>query len=655
MTHTTAPFGTWPSPITPASVAGNSRRFGGLQIGHEAVYWTEGRPEEAGRSVIVKCDGNGRKTDLLPPEFSARSRVHEYGGGEFSVCNDRVFFINDHDQDIYEAIDGCVPQRITNRCDWRFSDMCYDQHRNQLFAIAERHDTDDRLPINLLISIALDQSCLGTIAIVAGGCDFYASPRLSPCGKQLAYLCWGLPHMPWEAAELWLTKSDAQDHFPSGEKIAGGGGECVFQPQWHSDGSLIFIWNKSGWGNLYILPSGCCGGESVPLVNSPAEFGQPQWVFGMTSYGLVGDDRLIARCFKDGALHLGVVDIQTRKMTPIDIALHDVAGIEALVADDTCACMIASFHHRPPAVCRLDIASGEFSILQTSSDVSVAEETISVGAPVTFLSTDGEKCYGIYYPPANEHYRGEEDELPPMIVSAHGGPTAMADRGLKLKIQYWTSRGFAFFDVDYTGSFGYGADYRRALDGHWGVRDVEDVIAGACGLAAAGKADAKRLLISGSSAGGYTVLSALVNSDVFAAGAAYYGISDMSKLQETTHKFEYGYIDTLMGTTPDTRPKIFATRSPICNADKITSPVIFFQGADDRVVPREQSRAMAESLDRNGVPVVYVEFAGEGHGFRNAQNIEAALESEYAFYVRILGIAVSHKLPDLKILNFGGA
>jgi len=655
MTRTTAPYGTWPSPITPVSVAGNSRRFGSLQLGNKAVYWTEGRPEEAGRNVIVKCDANGRKSDLLPPEFNARSRVHEYGGGEFSVWNDRVFFVNDQDQDIYEAIDGSTPQRITNRCEWRFSDMCYDQARNQLFVIVERHDSDSKLPINFLASVDLNETSLGEVCIIAEGRDFYATPRLSPCGMQLAYLCWDLPHMPWEAAELWLAKSDAQDHFPSGEIIAGGGGECVFQPQWRGDGSLIFIWNKSGWGNLYLLPPECSGAKLIPLFNNSAEFGHPQWVFGMTSYGVVSNDRLIARYFKDGALYLGIVEIQKRQMTLIDVSLNDMAGIEAIVADDTAAYMIASFHHRPPAICKLEMASGDFSILQKSSDVSVAEETISVGAPVTFLSTGGEKCYGIYYPPANENYRGEEDELPPMILSAHGGPTAMADRGLKLKIQYWTSRGFAFFDVDYTGSFAYGTAYRRALDGCWGVRDVEDVIAGACGLAAQEKADVKRLLISGSSAGGYTVLSALVNSDVFAAGAAYYGISDMHKLQETTHKFEYGYIDTLMGTTPDTRSEIFAARSPICNADKITSPVIFFQGSDDRVVPRDQSEAMAESLDKNGVPVVYVEFAGEGHGFRNAQNIEAALESEYAFYARILGLTISHELPDLKILNFGGA
>ena len=655
MTRTTAPYGTWPSPITPASVAGNSRRFGSLQPGREAVYWTEGRPEEAGRNVIVKCDRNGRKTDVLPREFSARSRVHEYGGGEFSVWNDRVFFINDHDQDIYEIVNGGAPQRITNRCDWRFSDMCYDRHRNQLLVIVERHDTDNKLPVNFLASVDLKEASLGDVCVIAGGRDFYASPCLSPCGMQLVYLCWDLPHMPWEAAELWLAESDAQGGFPSCEKITGGGGECVFQPQWHSDGSLIFISNKSGWGNLYLLPPGCSGGEPVPLFNSAAEFGHPQWVFGMTSYALVGNNRLIARYFKDGALHLGIVDIQKCQMTPIDVSSNDVAGIEAIVGDDTGACMIASFHHRPPAICRLEIARGDFSILQTSSDVSVAEETISVGVPVTFSSTGNEMCYGIYYAPANAQYCAGKDELPPMIISAHGGPTAMADRGLKLKIQYWTSRGFAYFDVDYTGSFGYGTAYRKALDGCWGIRDVEDVVAAARELAAQGKADKNRLLISGSSAGGYTVLSALVNSDVFAAGAAYYGISDMFKLQETTHKFEHGYIDTLMGTTPETRAGIFAARSPICNADKITSPVIFFQGADDRVVPRDQSKAMADSLDKNGVPVVYVEFAGEGHGFRKAQNIERALESEYAFYARILDLAVARELPDLKILNFGEA
>ncbi len=281
MTRTTAPYGTWSSPISPASVAGNSRRFGSLQPGPRAVYWSEGRPGDAGRVVIVKCDDSGRKTDVIPPGFSARSRVHEYGGGEFSVWNNRVFFVNDQDQDIYEVANDGAPQRITNCADWRFSDMCYDPRQNRLLAIAERHDTADKLPVNLLVSIALEQAFLGEINTVAEGRDFYASPHLSPCGLQLAYLCWDLPHMPWETAELWMTQRDGHNGFPSGEKIAGGAGECVFQPQWCRDGGLIFIWNKSGWGNLYLLAPGRSGGESVPLFKAPSEFGHPQWVFGM--------------------------------------------------------------------------------------------------------------------------------------------------------------------------------------------------------------------------------------------------------------------------------------------------------------------------------------------------------------------------------------
>jgi len=650
MTRTIAPYGTWSSPITPLSVAGNSRRFGSLQLGPEAVYWSEGRPEEQGRTVIVKHGRSGEETDVIPPEFSARSKVHEYGGGEFNVWNDTVFFINDQDQEIYQISGDGPPQRITTLPDWRFSDMCYDPHGNQLFAVAERHDAGTRLPVNMLVSIALDENVSGELSIVAEGRDFYATPRLSSYGLRLAYLCWDLPHMPWEAAELWMTEREAQGDFPSGEKVAGGEESYVFQPEWRFDGSLVFVWDKSGWGNLYLrTPDGLI----EPLLVMDAEFGQPQWVFGMTSYALAGKDRLIARYFKEGALHLGLLDLTNRDMQAIDVSSLNMAGIEAIVADETAVTLIASFHHRPPAICRYELASGSFEILRPSSDISIADETISVGEPVSFSTNDGRKCYGIYYAPANALYQAPKGELPPMIVSAHGGPTAMADRGLKLKIQYWTSRGFAYFDVDYTGSFGYGTAYRRALDSHWGVRDVEDVVAGACAMADQGKADLRRLLISGSSAGGYTVLAALVNSDVFAAGAAYYGISDMFKLQQATHKFELGYIDTLMGTTPDTQDEVFTARSPICNADGITSPVIFFQGADDRVVPPDQSAAMAETLEKNNVPVVYIEFAGEGHGFRNARNIERALTSEYTFYARILGLANADELPGLKISNFG--
>ncbi len=650
MTCTIAPYGTWSSPITPLSVAGNSKRFGALHLGSDAVYWSEGRPDEQGRTAIVKCDGTGQKTDVIPPQFCARSKVHEYGGGEFSVWNNRVFFVNDDDQAIYQIIDDGPPQLIIARLDWRFSDMCYDPRRQQLFAVVERHDAQTRLPLNLLVSIALDEPGPGEVSVIAEGRDFYASPRISPCGMKLVYLCWDLPHMPWEAAELWLVKIGAQDPISSGEIVAGGATTCVFQPQWHEDGRLIFVWDKSGWGNLYALTPGA---TIEPLFSEQAEFGQPQWVFGMTSFALVGSDRLIARYFKHGALHLGVFELNSRQMRKIDVSSLDMAGIEAIVADDTTAYMLASFHHRPPVICKLEIDGSQFDILQTSSDVSVPKKTISVGQPVSFSSTDGRTCYGIYYAPANAHFQAPKDELPPMIVSAHGGPTAMADRGLKLKIQYWTSRGFAFFDVDYTGSFGYGTDYRRALNGYWGIRDVEDVVAGALSLVAQGKADGGRLLISGSSAGGYTVLAALVSSEIFAAGAVYYGISDMFKLQQATHKFELGYIDTLMGSARDTQAEIFTARSPIYNADQITSAVIFFQGAEDRVVPPEQSEDMAKTLEKNGVPVAYVEFSGEGHGFRNASNIETALTNEYTFYARVLGLTNSGQLPDVKILNFG--
>jgi len=452
MTRTTAPYGTWPSPLTPRDVTANSRRLGCLQLGPGAVYWSEGRAQEAGRCVIVKCDKAGAKTDMTGREFSARSRVHEYGGAEFSVCNDRIFFVNDVDQDIYELSGDQPPQRLTQKPGWRFSDLCYDPRRNQVVAVAERHDTGKRLPVNLLVSIDVAEPSRGKIYVVAGGRDFYASPRVSPCGGRLAYLCWDLPHMPWEAAELWIAQSDGQNRFPSGEKLAGGAGEHVFQPEWRRDGGLIFIWDQNGWGKLYLLARDKDSTAPQVLIDEDAEFGHPQWLFGMRSYGLVDDDRLIARYFKAGVLHLAIVDINKRVLRQIDVAALDIAGIEAIIADKTTAYMIACFHHRPPAVCRLDLASGELDIIQAGSEVSVPCGTISAGEPVAFSSAGGRECFGLYYPPANAQYRSPENELPPVIVSAHGGPTGMADRGLKLKIQYWTSRGFGFFDVDYTGS-----------------------------------------------------------------------------------------------------------------------------------------------------------------------------------------------------------
>lgn len=652
MTRTTAPYGTWVSPITPASVAGNSKRFGSLQRGPDAVYWTEGRPQEKGRSVIVKCTHQGQKSDVIPAEFCARSRVHEYGGGEFSVWGERIFFVNDLDQDIYEVAGG-TPRRITHTYDWRFSDICYDSQHNQLIVVVERHDTGAKLPVNLLASVALDEGGEDRIVILAEGRDFYASPRLSPGDKRLAYLCWDLPKMPWEAAELWLAERDDEGQFAVGRRVAGGEGSSVFQPEWCRDGSLIFIWDKSGWGNLYRWEENSSGAESKIIIAEEGDFGHPQWVFGMRSFALVGDDQLIVRYYKAGVLHLAVVDIRERRMRAVNLADMDIAGIEAIIGDEACAYMIISFHHQPPAIVKLDLTNDALEILAASTDVRLPDAVISVGEPVTFSSADGRTCYGIYYEPANGGYQAPVGELPPMIVSAHGGPTGMADRGLKLKIQYWTSRGFAYFDVDYTGSFGYGTAYRRALDGFWGVRDVADVVAGAEALSAQGRADLNRLFISGSSAGGYTVLFALVSSTTFAAGAAYYGISDLHKLAEFTHKFERGYIHGLMGTTENSYSQTFSERSPLYQAKKITSPVIFFQGSDDKVVPPEQSREMAGTLENNGVAVAYVEFSGEGHGFRNAVNIETALTSEYTFYARILNLPNCRALPPVEILNFG--
>lgn len=629
------PYGTWPSPVTAPLAARGSHRFGMVQTSGDAVYWSEGRPEEQGRQVIVRAGPDGRQADSLPAPYSARSRVHEYGGGEFLVSGATVFFVNDKDQQVYELTPPDPPQRITRSPHVRFADFAHDASRARLIAVTEVHappgpSGTHALPRNTLAAVSLAAQ-RGRVTKLADAHDFYASPRLAADGESLAFVAWDLPDMPWDSATLYMAEVGSDGVLKRPRRIAGGAGSSVFQPEWGPDGHLYFTWDKTGWGHLYRWN----GSKAVRVHGSAgAELWRPQWVFGTRCYALHPDGRFAAVSSLQG---MPVLDIGklTGGRAAGPRALQDKAARidDPQAAGDGFAALVTSAI-ATPAVMKLG-RGGLHPIAERTAGL-IEPRFISRGQVLAFKNARRQTVYGIYYPPVNPHHRGLKGTSPPALVLAHGGPTSMTDAGLKLRVQFYTSRGFAVLDVNYAGSTGYGRAYRERLDGQWGIADVADCAAAARHLAQAGLADAGKIAIAGGSAGGYTTLMALATTKVFATGSSHYGISDLALLLAHTHKFESGYLHRLLGTTPSRWKNVFARRSPINLIDRITAPVILFQGLDDKVVPPEQSRLIVDKLKQRGIDVEYREFAGEGHGFRRSETIIAVLEAELAFLQRTL-------------------
>jgi dipeptidyl aminopeptidase/acylaminoacyl peptidase len=631
------PYGMWPSPISPAMSARGSSRIGMVQAAGDAIYWSETRPEEQGRQAIVRVGRDGRRDDVLPKPYSARSRVHEYGGGEFLVAGDTVYFVNDRDQQVHALAPGRRPRRITDAAGTRFADLAHDARRDRLIAVAEAHApaAPDKpgvhaLPRNLLVGIGLGRRS-GEVAELAAGRDFYASARVSPDGGRLAFLAWDLPDMPWDSATLYVANVGDDGSIGEPHSIAGGDGSAVFQPEWGPDGHLYFVWDRTGWGSLYRWD----GKRSVLVRHARgAELWRSQWVFGMRSFALHPNGRFAAAFLERGMPLLEAGRLGGGETASFPRLRKKAARIDEPVAAGN---GFAAVGHSPvamPAVLRLD--RGSLRPIAEPPPAVVETGCISVGRVLEFRSAKGQKAFGIHYAPVNPGYRGPQGALPPAIVLVHGGPTSMTDAGLRMRVQFYTSRGFAVFDVNYAGSTGYGRAYRQRLDGQWGIADVADCAAAARFLARQRLADPDRIAISGGSAGGYTTLMALATTKVFAAGSSHYGVSDLGLLMQHTHKFESGYLHRLLGTTPARWKEVCAERSPINLIDGIGAPIILFQGLDDRIVPPEQSRLIVEKLKARGVDVAYHEFAGEAHGFRKAETIIAVLEAELAFLQRVL-------------------
>jgi dipeptidyl aminopeptidase/acylaminoacyl peptidase len=639
-----APYGSWKSPITADAIVADSIGIGSIVLDGTDIYWLESRPQEAGRNVIVRRTAEGDLTDITPPEYNVRSRVHEYGGAAYTVVDGRVYFSNHSDNCLYtQDLTGETPQvarQLTHDKTKRYADLVVDSHRQRLICVQEEHDSADFEPLNTIVSISLTKP--KDVWVLVGGCDFYATPRLSPDGTRLSWLSWNHPNLPWNGTNLQIATVN-NGYLSAPTLIAGGSHEVIFQPQWLSDEKLYFVSDRQGWGNLY-----CWSHNQVQAICPlDAEFGLPQWVFGQSTYAFVGKNRLVCSYLQNGVSHLALINTLSQHLTPLNLPYSDISNIQA--QGNVLVCCAASATEANQVI-SIDLLTESRQLLKRSNQLDLDPGYLSVPQTVEFPTTDGLTAHAFYYPPTNPDYQANPSEKPPLLVKSHGGPTTAASTQLNLKTQYWTSRGFAVVDVNYGGSTGYGKAYQQRLDGKWGIVDVDDCTNAAVYLAQQGLVDADRMVISGGSAGGYTTLCALTFRDVFKAGASYYGIGDLEALAKDTHKFESRYLERLVAPYPS-GAAVYHDRSPLYFTDRLACPVIFFQGLEDKVVPPNQAEMMVAALKDKGIPVAYVTFPDEGHGFRQAANIKRALNGEFYFYAHVFGFQPADATEPIEIIG----
>ena len=643
------PYGSWRSPISAEMCARAGVHLFEPRLDGEVVYWLEARPEEGGRHVLMRADPWSDPAEVTPPGFNARDKVHEYGGGSYAVSDGVAFFTNFDDQRLYrqEGL-GVEPRPIVPEpptpSAYRYADLRVSPNGRFLICVRERHEGE--MVMNELVVLPTDGSA--EPVTVAEGRDFYACPRLSPDGSLLAWLSWDVPNMPWDGNELWVADV-REDGTLASATIVAGGGESLFQPSWSPDGHLHFVSDRTGWWNLYRREA---GRDDANLTPTDAEFGVPMWEFGYATYAFLSDGRIACTYHRDGTHHLAMLDPATSELLDLDLpyATYDAY----LEAEGSTLVFVAGGPAIPHQVVSVDVVTRSVDVLRESERLSFDAAYVSIPEPIAFRTEAGLTAHAYHYPPANPDFAAPGDEWPPLIVMSHGGPTSETVPAFNIDLQFFTSRGFAVVDVNYGGSTGYGREYRRRLLGQWGVVDVQDCINAAKHLVELGKADPARLLITGGSAGGWTTLCALVFHEVFAAGASYFGVSDLEPFAEDTHKFEAKYIDSLVGPWPETAD-LWRARTPARHADLLSSPMIIFQGLEDEVVPPSQAEIMVRALDVKQIPHAYLAFEGEQHGFRKAENIIRSLESELYFYSRILDFELADPVEPVEIRHLPGS
>lgn len=646
-----AAYGAWETPVSAERLAAAAVRLGDLQVFGGHAYWRESRPGQRGRNAVVSRDEASPPQEHADARFNVRTRVHEYGGASYLYVGEDLVFSDFADQRLYWQQPGAAPLPLTPE-GYRYADCVLHPAAPQLVCVREDHTPatiaahgEQR---NEIVALPLPEGAPAGDTpgeVLVGDSDFVAYPRLSPDGRWLAWLAWNHPDMPWDTAWLQVAPLRA-DGVGEAVHIAGGPDEAALEPQWDADGSLYFLNDPDGWWNLYRWRNGTLQAVA-PMAR---EFGGPLWQLGASTYALTGDGRAVVRSSLAAVDELGVLDLETGALRRLELPFVSFPAVRLL--DSSTAVAIAAGTTNLPAVIRIDLADGTHQLVNRAVEAELSAEWISWAEHIEFPTRPGpdgrpRTAHAFFYLPTNPDFRGPEGRKPPLLVMVHGGPTSVARPVYSLHCQYWTSRGFAVVDVNYGGSTTFGREYRRRLNGRWGIVDVEDVVAAVDYLVEAGRVDGERVAIRGGSAGGYTALAALAFTDRFVAAANYYGVSDIRQLAETSHKFERNYDVSLIGPRSEEN---YRARSPLSHLEGFNAPLITFQGAEDRIVVPEQSRRIVTALRERGIPSAYLEFEGEQHGFRRAENIIRAAEAELYFYGRVFGFTPAGELPPVEIV-----
>lgn len=644
---TIAPYGSWASPISAEMTGSAGITISQSRYADGDLFWLEARPAEGGRVALVRRDAQGRISDVTPPAANARSTVHEYGGGAYLISEGVAFYSNFEDQRLYGLEPGGQPRAISpepaRRWGLRYADGQPAPGGRWIAAVQEKHYA--RKEASNTLVVFPPEGGASPRSIVRGA-DFYAHPRFSPDGTRLAWLQWNHPNMPWDGTELWVADfAPASGQVSGARRVVGGPEESIFQPEWSPGGELHFISDRSGWWNLYRESDG----QIRALAPMEAEFGAPQWVFGLSRYCFLKDDSILCTWSQGGYDRLGM--IRPGSSRPIEIRGGYLSYSYLCTDGEDRLCFLGGSATAPSALVEHQISTGLNRVIRRAMDMDIDHAYVSAPRSIEFPTEKGLSAHALFYAPSNRDFRAPADEKPPLIVMSHGGPTSSFKPDFSLATQYWTSRGFAVVQVNYGGSTGYGRDYRLRLNGQWGLLDVHDCVNAAKYLAAQGEIDEARVAIRGGSAGGYTTLCALTFTDTFKAGASYYGIGDMETMVRDTHKFESRYCDMLVAGRYPAPASLIRERSPIHFTDRISAPMILFQGLEDRIVPPNQAEAMVEALKAQKLPYAYIAYEGEQHGFRKAGNIQRSNEAELYFYSRIFGFEPADRIEPVEIAN----
>ncbi|MCF6194391.1 MAG: prolyl oligopeptidase family serine peptidase [Kangiellaceae bacterium] len=673
----TKPYGSWTSSLTAEKLADKGIRYGHMCVDGDDVYWLESRAKEKGRNVLVKCNSNGGISEPLPISYSVRSKVHEYGSGDFLVKEGILYFSNYKDQCIYRfaLLNTTIePQKLTeenSNGEDRYADYCLSTNKKYLVCVRERHQdgrVDNELVcINLSVTEGDRRKGADSLRVIRSGFDFYTFPRFNPQSDRLCCTCWNQPDMPWDAAELWVADFQEGGNIDAAYRITGGHTRAngstqdidlpqrdeqyceknycaIYQPSWDDKSVLHYVSDASGWTNLYSHHDGLLNA----LTPIDKEFGIPQWSLASSTYAIGKNNKIYAVYIEKGEQFLCQIDTETGKIETLVLPFNEF-GEHLLLSEDKLYFRAAGASVNE-AIYRYETGSNTLKILSKPNDFPLPEEELSIAQSIEFISAEKRKSYAFYYQPHNIKYQPTDNTNPPLIVMSHGGPTGMTSSSLNAAIQFWTHRGFAVVDVNYGGSTGYGNKYRNSLKGNWGVVDAEDCIAAAQYLVNEGKADKNSLLIRGGSAGGYTTLCALTFHDVFTAGCSRYGVADLESLASDSHKFEARYLDSVVGPYPKEKA-LYRERSPVHHTEQLSCPILLLQGKDDKVVPPNQAEMMVKVLKEKGIPYAYRLYEGEGHGFRKAETIIDALNSELSFYRQVLEIDDVETNGLIKIKN----